>query len=80
MKLSIVVPVHNESKWLSKRIKLLVGDLKKHNLQFELLLIENGSSDQSWAICRQLSKSMASVRLLKLPTASYGVAVRAGMT
>ena len=55
---SIVIPVFNEEEILEKRIHLLVEDLKKHFKNFEIVLTENGSVDNTKVIIRKLPKSM----------------------
>ena len=51
--LSIIIPVHNAAKYLRKCLESLSN---QNSSDFEALLIENGSNDNSLAICEEFSK------------------------
>ncbi|WP_298535130.1 glycosyltransferase [uncultured Algibacter sp.] len=61
MLISIIVPVYNAQKFLKKCIdSLLAQDCSK----FEIILINDGSSDESGSICDNFEKKNANVRVL----------------
>jgi glycosyltransferase involved in cell wall biosynthesis len=80
IKCSVVIPVHNEAT-----------DIKSFILQFwnslgqlqgnitEILLMENGSTDNSYLECRDLGKELPVVKVHHLPFPSYGEAIKQGM-
>jgi len=77
---SFIFPVHNEALHLSSQIKLFYQLLNKERItKFEVLLVENGSSDQSWSIIKQLTKKYSSLRALRVNKASYGQALKHGI-
>ncbi|MBL8030647.1 MAG: glycosyltransferase family 2 protein [Candidatus Doudnabacteria bacterium] len=47
MKLSIIVPAHNEEKTLGVIVKELLG-LKVFGWQFEIIIVDDGSKDGTW--------------------------------
>ncbi len=53
--LSIVVPVFQSAPTIQALFDQLVRSLDSHQLSFELILIDDGSTDQSWAVISQLS-------------------------
>ena len=53
MKISIVMPVYNVSEYLPKAIDSV---LKQTFKDFELLLIDDGSKDDSGKICDEYAK------------------------
>lgn len=58
-KLSIVIPVHNVEKYIKECIdSFLVQEFK----DYELLLIENGSTDNSAGICDEIAKTDERIR------------------
>ncbi|MCX6731272.1 MAG: glycosyltransferase family 2 protein [Candidatus Roizmanbacteria bacterium] len=79
---SIVFPVYNEANHLVHSIRLLLNDLKKHyHKPFEVILVENGSVDESWNICRELKKKHPEIITIShLSKASYGHAISEGIT
>ncbi len=54
MKLSIVIPCHNEEKNIEKLYELIKKELEKIN--FELIFINDGSSDKTFEKIKDLSK------------------------
>ena len=53
MKISIVIPVFNSSKILEVLVKEIKANLKELN-NFEIILINDFSSDNSWEIIKKL--------------------------
>lgn len=54
LRLSYVVPIHNEARILDRNVRRLAGRLRGH-LGARILLVENGSQDESWAIAQALA-------------------------
>lgn len=53
MDVSVIVPVYNVEKYLDRCIRSLQ---KQKNLSYEIILIDDGSTDNSWNICDQYQK------------------------
>lgn len=81
--LSIVIPIYNEASILEESVlELLEGmraDPRLNQRSFELLLSENGSTDQTAAIARSLEERFEEVRLLQAGEPNYGLALRKGI-
>lgn len=56
---SIVIPVHNGTKFLKKAVYSV---LRQSLRNIEVVLIENGSTDGSWELCKSLEKADNRVR------------------
>jgi hypothetical protein len=76
---SIVIPVHNEAECLATEVAALVGGLQAKGVDYELILAENGSSDDTAAIGETLAAANSRIRVLRVPVADYGAAMKAGM-
>lgn len=57
MDLSIVISVLNEEESLTELIPWIKRALEGENLQYEIILIDDGSTDASWNIIEQLAKN-----------------------
>ena len=55
--LSIVVPLLNESESLPELHRQVVAACEPAGIDFELLLIDDGSTDRSWSIVQQLAQA-----------------------
>jgi len=65
MDISIVVPLFNEDESLPELEAWVDRVLKAHNLSYELILVDDGSNDNSWAVVEELSKKNEFVRGIK---------------
>jgi glycosyltransferase AglD len=77
--LSIVMPAHNEADYLEGAVREVSGGLRARGHDLELLIVENGSTDETLAIARRLADALPGVRASALPVADYGAALRKGM-
>jgi glycosyltransferase involved in cell wall biosynthesis len=78
--LSVVIPAYNEAGDLETTVHELHAGLRARNLDFELLVVENGSTDGTPEIARRLAADYAGVRVSSLEVANYGAALREGLT
>jgi glycosyltransferase involved in cell wall biosynthesis len=57
MKLSIVVPVLNESDSLLELSREIIQSCDEAGISFEIIFVDDGSTDGSWAVIRQAAES-----------------------
>lgn len=76
---SIVIPIHNEAGCLAAEVAELTGGLRARGVDYELILAENGSTDETPAIARALAAGDAHIRVLRCPVPDYGAAMKMGM-
>ena len=76
--ISIVIPIHNEEKYLKNYLFDLSSKLKKSHLNYEIVLSENGSQDQTLKIAKSLSKKDPKIKVLTSRIPNYGLAVKMG--
>ncbi len=60
--LSVIVPAYNAEHTLEKCVESIVGS---GNKSVECILIENGSTDNSWDICQKLKKKYENVKCFR---------------
>ncbi|MCQ2751882.1 MAG: glycosyltransferase family 2 protein, partial [Coriobacteriales bacterium] len=68
IKVSVIVPVYNSEQYVKKT---LLSILKQDFKDFEVLAIDDGSSDKSGKICDKLSKKYKNLRVYH--TKNHGV-------
>ncbi|MFH0890927.1 MAG: dolichyl-phosphate beta-glucosyltransferase [Candidatus Liptonbacteria bacterium] len=77
--LSIIIPAHNESK----RLPITLLDIDKRmtgvDYNYEILVVENGSKDNTAEIVRKMMPTIKGLRLMELQIGNKGNAVRQGM-
>lgn len=62
MNLSIVIPLLNEQESLPELHNWIVKVMNTHNFSYEILFIDDGSTDASWSIIDKLSKENLNVK------------------
>jgi dolichyl-phosphate beta-glucosyltransferase len=77
--LSIIVPAHNEGWRLPDTLGELFAFLAPQSYRAEVIVVENGSSDDTAAVVRRLMTTFDSLRLITLAQAGKGRAVKAGV-
>ena len=78
-KLSVVIPVFNEEAILETAVRALTSRLGEAGYDYEVILAENGSTDQTPRVAEALARELTSVRMLHGASANYGRALRAGL-
>ncbi len=80
MKLSVVIPAHNEEGCIYSTTKALVETLNHANIQHEIVIVNDNSTDRTLTICQELSRELSSVRYVdNQPPNGFGFAVRCGL-
>jgi dolichyl-phosphate beta-glucosyltransferase len=77
--LSVVIPAYNEERRLPATLERLQGYLSRQSFSYEILVVDNGSTDRTAAIVREFGRRVPAVRLAQTPIRGKGVAVRTGM-
>ena len=62
MNLSIVIPLLNEQESLPELHNWIVKVMTSHNFSYEILFIDDGSTDASWSTIEQLSEQNPNVK------------------
>lgn len=76
---SIVVPAHNESENLSVLLPRLAAALSGVQGSFEILLVDNASTDDTPRLIAELAHTIPQLRLVLQPVLGYGRAVLSGL-
>ena len=70
-KLSIVIPLLNEAESLPELHSWIYDVVTKNNLSYELILIDDGSTDTSWNIIEELALKDKNIKAIKFQK-NYG--------
>jgi len=62
MDISVVIPLYNEEESLPELISWIDQVMKEHSFSYEVVLVDDGSSDRSWKIIESLSKENLNLR------------------
>ena len=65
MNLSIVVPVYNEEESLPHLEEWIARVMVDHDFTYEVLMIDDGSSDDSWSVIKNLRRQNKNIRGIK---------------
>lgn len=79
-RISVVIPAYNEENILRTSINVIYKYLTQLvGINFEILIIENGSTDKTADIAKELEVEYNNIRTFSLSTPSYGEAYRYGI-
>ncbi|HBC76988.1 MAG TPA: glycosyltransferase, partial [Bacteroidales bacterium] len=81
MDLSVVVPVYNEEESLRELAGWIERTCNASRLDFEVIFIDDGSSDETWQVITELSRENSFVKGLRFRR-NYGkaAALHSGFT
>ena len=71
MDLSIVIPLYNEDESIDELHSKIVSSLSNSSLNYEIIFIDDGSSDNSWNIIKDVTKRVHNTRAIRFLT-NYG--------
>jgi glycosyltransferase involved in cell wall biosynthesis len=69
--ISVVIPLFNEAESLPELHEWLVRVLTENNFSYEIIMVDDGSRDNSWEVIKQLAKQNPNLRGISF-TRNYG--------
>jgi dolichol-phosphate mannosyltransferase len=80
MKLSVVIPAHNEEETVAETVEGIVSTLAREGIEHEVIVVDDSSSDRTASIVDGIGAEHPQVRCLPSPFRNgFGFAVRAGL-
>lgn len=76
MDVSVIVPIHNSGKYLDRCLYSLVSQTQKIN---ELILVDDGSTDDSLSICREFQKLHDNIHIITQKKSGVSTARNSGL-
>ena len=80
MKLSIIIPAHNEKRRIQKTVRayhqFFIEEQKNNLLDFELVVVLNGCTDNTLCIVESLHKQLSNIVIVNLSDAGKGLAIK----
>jgi dolichyl-phosphate beta-glucosyltransferase len=77
--LSVIIPAHNEESRLPRSLGQVFAFLEKQNYSFEVLVVENASTDRTLETAQKIAQHFPDLRILHEDLPGKGRAVRRGM-
>lgn len=77
-RLSVFFPTYNEEENITQTVTKAVDVLKKLRITWEIIVVDDGSKDQTPQIADRLAKAILGVRVIHQANGGYGKALRTG--
>jgi len=78
--ISVVIPARNEEKNIGETVKAIQSEFKKHNLEHEILVVDDGSTDKTDKVVCDLAKQDRGVYLINNNEPfGFGNAIKKGL-
>lgn len=71
MDLSVIIPLYNEEESLPELAAWIERVITEQNLSYEILMVDDGSTDKSWQVIENLHEQNANIKGIKFRT-NYG--------
>ncbi len=65
--LSVVIPAQNEESCILSTIEKLADELSRHDIPYEIVVVDDGSTDRTWELLQELKNSISELRPLQNP-------------
>jgi glycosyltransferase involved in cell wall biosynthesis len=75
---SIVIPIYNEEDILTESINNILSICERTSVDFEIIISENGSTDNTKNLAREFEQSNPNVILIESDYPNYGEALKRG--
>jgi dolichol-phosphate mannosyltransferase len=80
VKLSVVIPAHNEAEVIEPTLRSIVAKLTEHEIDYEVVVVDDNSSDGTGEVVARVAADDGRVRCIRnRPPNGFGYAVRAGL-
>ncbi|MDP3787100.1 MAG: glycosyltransferase [Candidatus Omnitrophota bacterium] len=80
MKLSIVIPAHNEEENIGQAISDVIAEMDKEKIDYEIVAVDDNSVDSTLKVLTELSDRCPRLRIIcRLPPKGFGRAIREGL-
>ena len=76
--LSVIIPAHNEENRLPGTLEQVIRFLEKQSFTFEVIIVENGSTDKTYEVAQRFARQHGNTRVLQSERGK-GAAVKHGM-
>ncbi len=78
--ISVIIPAYNEEKRVMNKMQKTVDYLKSSNRSFEIIVVDDGSTDNTYVFLSDFARNNPEVTIIKLPeNRGKGFAVKTGM-
>ncbi len=74
----MVIPAHDEEAYLARAVRDVAAGLRARGGPFEIVVVENGSTDATATVAEELTAEVPELRVLTLDRPDYGGALREG--
>ena len=64
--ISVVVPLYNEEESLPELVAWIDRVAQNNKLSYEVIIVDDGSSDNSWAVVEQLKEQYPAIKGIRL--------------
>jgi len=78
MKLSIIIPAHNEADRIEKTLTHYVDFFQEQNIDHEFVVVLNGCTDNTLSVVQNVQKKYPNIKHINLKEAGKGLAVATG--
>lgn len=76
---SVIIPVYNAEKTICECVDSVVNEMLANGLSYEVILVDDGSTDNSLALCRQYAETNPCINVIAQKNSGPSVARNTGI-
>lgn len=76
---SVVIPVYNAEKTICECVDSVVNEMVANALSYEVILVDDGSTDNSLVLCRQYAETNPCIKVIAQKNSGPSVARNTGI-
>ncbi|MFT5368386.1 MAG: dolichol-phosphate mannosyltransferase [Candidatus Latescibacterota bacterium] len=80
MKLSVLIPVHNEAACIETTLQALSTHLKNESIPYEIIVVNDNSTDDTHNVLKTIAQTNTLIHIVdRTPPNGFGLAIREGL-
>ena len=80
MKLSVLIPAHNEEACIVNTLEEIVTYLESHKISYEIIVVNDNSTDNTSGVIETAAQANPNIHLInRTPPMGFGLAIRDGL-
>ncbi|MBT3603711.1 MAG: glycosyltransferase family 2 protein [Candidatus Latescibacteria bacterium] len=80
MKLSVLIPVHNEATCIETTLQALCAHIEGESIPYEIIVVNDNSTDNTFSVLKAIAQTNTHIQIVnRIPPNGFGLTIREGL-